>query len=101
MAGNKETPAPIIEAPTEANASSVEKLASPERPRLKLKMSIALTGPESAGKGEVLRILEERHGWKVFDGSEIGFERKGTGPERGYIKMGCVHFYILSSPLLR
>jgi len=86
MAGLKETPEKFLNQKSEAEISSSEILPSPERPRLRLKKSIALTGPESSGKGEVLKILKLRHGWKVFDGSEIGFKRKGTNPETGHIQ---------------
>ena len=86
MAGTKEATNFTIEEAHEANVSPVENLPNPERPRLRLTKTIALTGPESSGKGEVLRILQERHGWKVFDGTQIGFKRKGSGPEKGHIK---------------
>lgn len=61
-----------------ASEITTESLPSPERPKLKLVRTAVISGPSYAGKDALVDILRARHGWPVFDGSEVKFERRGT-----------------------
>lgn len=71
-----------VEEPEQAGLTSTENAAdilpSPER-RLRLTKVITISGPSFSGKDSVVRILAERHGWKVYDGTEDGFQRRREG----------------------
>jgi hypothetical protein len=54
-----------------------ESLHSPERPRLRLLKVAVISGPSFSGKDSVMKILAERHGWHIYDGTEDGFSRRG------------------------
>jgi hypothetical protein len=64
----------------------IDKLPSPERPRLRLIKTVALPGPSNSGKDALARILHERHGWPVYDGTSTGFKRRKNSPDQGPIK---------------
>jgi hypothetical protein len=67
-------------------AEQIDKLASPERPRLRLLKTVALPGPSNSGKDALARLLHERHGWPVYDGTSSGFKRRKNNPDQGHIK---------------
>jgi len=72
----------VVEEPEQAAFPTIENAAdtlrSPER-RLKLTKIAIISGPSNSGKDAVVKLLAERHGWRIYDGTEDGFERRGTG----------------------
>lgn len=58
----------------------------PEREKLDLVQTMVIAGPSNAGKTELIRILQERYGWPVFDGSNSGFQRRGEKTTLGPLK---------------